>query len=134
MAYDDRAAAMAARMLAPKPRGKGQVVTLVQPGAGGTFDPATDATTGGSAPIEHQGSGVEEAYSSNSIDGRLIQAGDVKLMLSPVKLDGSSMPMPVADSWMLTKSDGDWAVKRVDRTAPAGLVAMYVLQLRRMGG
>jgi len=133
MAYDDRAVAMAARMLAPKPRGKGQVVTLLQPGVGGTFDPATDATTGGSAPIEHQGSGVEEAYSSSSIDGRQIQAGDIKFMLSPEKLDGAAMPQPLADTWTLQKSDGEWSIKKVDRVAPAGLAAMYVLQLRRMG-
>lgn len=133
MAYDDRARAQAARMLAPKPRGKGQAVTLRQPASGGTYDPATDTTSGATPAQTHDGSGVEEFYSAQSIDGDKIQDGDVRFLLSPLKIDGADMPLPVAESWTLTKSDGEWLIKRVDRIAPAGLVAYYQLQLRRAG-
>lgn len=129
--YDQRAQAQAARMLAPKPKGKGQPVTITVPGAGGTFDPATDTTSGASPPVTHDGSGVQTAYDARSIDGKVIQSGDVKFLLSPLKIDGTAMPRPVADLHTLTKADGSWAIKAVDSVSPAGLDALFKLQLRR---
>lgn len=132
MAYDDRAKAAAARALAPIAQGgKGQEVTLHQPGTGGTYDPATDTTTGGSAAVDHVGSGLEEAYSAFSVASGVVAAGDIKLLLSPLKADGSDMPQPVADSWTLTKADGTWAIKKVDPLSPAGTDVMFTLQLAR---
>ena len=131
-AYDLRARATAARMLAPKSKGgKGQVVTLHQPASDGTFDPATETTSGATPAQDHAGSGVETKYDARSIAAGLVQAGDVKFLLSPVKLDGSPMPEPAADSWTLTKGGQTWTIKLVTPTSPAGLDVMYELQLRR---
>jgi hypothetical protein len=110
--------------------GSGQVAVLNQPATAGTFDPATDTTTGGSPPQTHTGSGVELAYRSQSIDGKLILIGDIRFLLSPVKDDGTDMPEPVADSWTLTLGARTLTIKRVDPLRPAGRVVMYELQLR----
>lgn len=133
-AYDERARAQAIRNLAPIAKGgKGQVVTINTPGAPGTHDPMTDTTSGGSPPASHETSGVETKYKADSIDGTVIQRGDVLFLLSPVKLDGSDLPTPVADSDTLTTADGEWLVKHVETIRPAGLAAMHKLQLRKGG-
>lgn len=130
-AYDARAKATAARMLAPVSRGgKGQEVTLHQPAGEGTYDPATDTTTGATGPQDHIGSGVETKYDAESVAAGLVAAGDIRFLLSPLKEDGTDMPKPVADSWTLTKADGTWTIKRVTPTSPAGNVVMYELALR----
>lgn len=130
-AYDVRARSTAARMLAPKSKGgKGQEVTLTQPAAT-SYDPATDTTTVVTPAQDHAGSGVETKYDARSVAAGLVQAGDIKFLLSPVKLDGSEMPKPEADSWKLTKADGLWTVKLVTPTSPAGNVVMYEIQLGR---
>ena len=131
MTYDDRAKALAARMLAPTSRGgKGLEVTLHQPGSGGTFDPATDTTSGATPPQDHVTSGVEDKNSTFSIGTGVVAAGDVKLLLSPVKLDGSDTPEPIADSWTLTMAGKPWTIKQVGRTQPAGMPVLFELQLR----
>lgn len=113
--------------------GEFQQITLTQPGAPGGYDEANDVATEPTAPVEHVGSGIEEFYSAQSVDGDKIQQGDIRFMLSPLKADGSPMPLPIAEAWTATKSDGEWLIKKVDRVAPAGVVAYFVLQLRRMG-
>lgn len=130
--YDARFLALAARLLAPKSRGgKGQEVTLHQPGSEGTFDPVTETTSGASPPVDHYGSGVEDGYSAEMVASGAVLAGDVKFLLSPVTLQGAALPTPVADSWTLTKDDGVWTIKKVQRIAPAGMAVLYELQLRR---
>lgn len=127
---DERARAQAARTLAPKPKGKGQAVTLRQP-AVTQYDPATDTTVEISPAQDHDGSGIETKYDMRSIAAGLVAAGDVKFLLSPLKINGSDMPRPVSDSWTLTKADGTWTIKLVTPTSPAGLDVMFELQLRR---
>jgi len=129
-AYDVRARAQAGRMLGPiAARGKGQVVTITTPGAG-TFDPATDTTSGGS-PTAQTCSGVESYYTAHSIDGTLIKSGDKKFLLSPFNADGAPITKPVPDRDILTLADGSvWAIKRCDPLAPAGMSVLYELQLR----
>lgn len=132
-AYDLRARATAARNLAPVSRGgKGQEVTLHQP-AVTTYDPATDTTVVVTPAQDHDGSGIETKYDAESVAAGLVAAGDIRLLLSPLKTDGSPMPQPVADSWTLTKADGDWTIKRVTPTSPAGVVVMYELAVRGVG-
>lgn len=131
-AYDLEAKADAAAELAPIAQGgSGQVVTITAPGTPGTYDPATDTTTGGSGPVTHIGSGLEEKYSAFSVASGVVAAGDVKFLLSPLKGDGADMPQPVPDSWTLTKADGAWAIKAVEPLSPAGTDVMFTLQLRR---
>ncbi len=110
-----------------------QAVTLTQPGTPGGYDEANDVTTAPGEPVNHIGSGMEEFYSARDVDGSKIQEGDVRLMLSPLRDDGTPMPLPIAESWTATKADGEWLIKKVDRFAPAGVVAYYLLQLRRAG-
>ena len=107
----------------------GQAVTISRPGPD-VFDPATDTTVPG-PPIVQQCSGSQKSYSARSIDGTVIQQGDVQFLLSPLKADGSPIERPVADRDTLTKLDGPWAVKHVDTIAPAGVPVLYKLQLRR---
>lgn len=119
-------------MLAPVSRGgKGQVVTLHQPGTDGGFDPMTETAIAPTPPTDHTGSGVEgEAYSAFSISSGLVSAGDVRFLLSPMKADGTPMPTPVADEWTLTLGGVVHTIKAVDTTKPAGVPVMYELRLR----
>jgi hypothetical protein len=112
--------------------GVSQAVTLTEPPTGGTYDEATDTTTGASPGDAHQGTGVEGKYSAFSIANGLAAKGDVKFTLMGLKTDGSAMPQPVADSWTLTyQGDGSvWTIKSVDRTRPnGGTKIVFVLQL-----
>lgn len=129
-AYDVRAKATAGRMLAPIANGgKGQVVTITTT-TGGAFNEATDTTTGATTTTQ-TGSGVVENYSAHSIDGTVIQAGDIKLLLSPLNSAGAAITKPVADKSTVTLADGSaWAVKRVDPLSPAGVVVLFELQMR----
>jgi hypothetical protein len=92
----------------------------------------TDTTTVVTPAQDHEGSGVEMAYSAQSIAAAagLIAMGDIRLLLSPLKTDGSLMPDPVADSWTCTMGGKDYTIKRVTPTRPAGNVVLRELQLR----
>lgn len=128
--YDARFVAMAGRMLAPKPRGKGQPATLHQPARDGSFDAETDTMTGAAPAQDHEGSGVEDRYSAFALTTGAIEAGDVRFLLSPLKADGSPMPEPVADAWSITQGGKRWTIKRVERIAPAGVAVLFDLTLR----
>lgn len=131
MDYDLEARADAAEDLAPISQGGfGQVVTLHQPASGGTYNPATDTTTGGTAAQNHTGSGVEDRYSAFSIASGAVEATDIKFLLSALKADGTVMPEPEADSWAITLADGKrHTIKRVGVIRPAGTAVMYELQV-----
>lgn len=130
MAYDDRAFAQAARMLAPKPKGKGQAVTLHQPAEPGSYDEMTDTVSAPQPAQSHDGSGIEEAYDAQSIASGVVLATDVKFVLSPLKVDGEPMPTPIADSWTITVGEVDYTIKRVTPLRPAGKPVLFTLQLR----
>lgn len=133
-AYDLRARQTAAAMLAPvgsNPRAKGQAVTLHQP-ALTTHDPMTDTSTVTTPAQDHDGSGVELKYDAQSIAAGVVGKADKRLLLSPLKRDGSLMPPPEADSWTATLADGLlYTIKLVTPTRPAGVDVMFELQLRR---
>lgn len=130
MDYDLKARATAARMLAPKPKGKGQQVTLITPGQS-HYDPATGATTT-SAPRTETGSGLAEKISSFNIDEDKVRTGDIKFLLSPLTVAGAVITPPVEDQTKVVLASGEaWKVVRSEPESPAGLVIMYVLQLRR---
>ena len=132
--YDERARSQAIRNLAPIAKGgKGQAVRIETPARDGQTDPMTDRTTGGSPPVDENGSGVETKYRAESVDGDLVQRGDVQLLLSPVTVDGMDLSEIVSDLTTVTKADGLWLVKHVDTIKPTGLFVMHKLQLRRGG-
>lgn len=129
-AYDDRAQATAARMLAPKASGgKGQQVTLdlVDQGA---YDPTTGATGTGSI-TRQTGSGIEEHFRSSQIDGSLIMVGDVRFMLSPLTTDGDLITTAVVDALVEYPDGRKWRVKGAEPFAPAGTLVYTILHLRR---
>lgn len=132
--YDFEAREDAIAELAPiEDGGSGQVVTITTPGQSGLSDPMTDRATGSSPPVTQYSSGVEVSYKADSIDGTVIQRGDVQFLLSPVTLEGADLAEITPDITTLTKGDGQWLVKDVETIKPTGLVVMHKLQLRRGG-
>lgn len=130
MAYDDRAQATAARVLAPKSAGgKGQQVTLEVTDQG-AYDPTTGATGTGSI-TRQTGSGIEEHFRSTQIDGALIMVGDVKFMLSPLTTAGALITTAVVDALVEYPDGRKWRVKGAEPFAPAGTLVYTTLHLRR---
>nr|WP_314563274.1 hypothetical protein [uncultured Pseudomonas sp.] len=87
----DRGRAMAIRMLAPRPKGKGMALVLTQATVG-TYDPVAGGSVIGSKA--YNGSGLRYSYTQDEVDGTAIQQGDVKLLVSPVQLAGADLPKP----------------------------------------
>lgn len=87
----DRGRALAIRMLAPRPDGKG-VSIILRKKTVGEYNPET----GGQDVVwtEYTGSGLRTMYDLNDIDGSYILEGDVEILMSPVMVDGSDMPQP----------------------------------------
>lgn len=75
---------------------------------------------------------VEEAYEDKSIDGRMVEAGDVKLHMAVTDIEGKAVAKPEADVDTVTYADGTtWVVKRVVPVSPGEEAVLYTLQLRR---
>lgn len=87
----DRGRALAIRMLAPRPQGKG-VSLVLRKKTVGEYNPET----GGQDVVwtEYTGSGLRTTYDLKDIDGSYILEGDVEILMSPVMVDGSDMPQP----------------------------------------
>lgn len=124
----DRAKASAARMLAPRSKGgKGLELSLIRVSTG-EYDP--DA---GSSPItieQFDGSGFRENYRQQDIDGSRIKQGDVKILISPVLLNGADMPRPISQNKI--QFDGDtYTVQNVDPWDYAGLAVGFSVQARK---
>lgn len=123
----DRAKASAARNLAPRSQGgKGLELTLRRT-VQGEYDPDTGVSE---TVTDYAGSGLRENYRAEDIDGSLIKAGDVKLLVSPVLLSGIDMPQPDTQDKILF--DGEtYTVQRVDPWDYAGLAVGFSVQARR---
>lgn len=87
----DRGRALAIRMLAPRPKGKGASLVLRKKTVG-EYNPETGGQD--TAWTEYTGSGLRTMYDLNDIDGSYILEGDVEILMSPVMVDGSDMPQP----------------------------------------
>ncbi|PXX59517.1 hypothetical protein SAMN05660489_04542 [Pseudomonas sp. LAMO17WK12:I10] len=124
----DRAKASAARMLAPRSKGgKGLELSLLQI-ASGEYDPETG--TGGETTTTFEGSGFRENYSLKDIDGSLIKQGDVKILVSPLLLDGTDTPKPTTQDKLVF--DGEtYTVQAVDPWSYAGLIVGFSVQARK---
>ena len=107
-------------------RRKGGIVVLRQV-VTGEYDPDLGAAP--SATSDHEGTGVKIAYEAENIDGTLIQAGDQKLLLSPLQRNGAPMPMPTTADLVLF-GGASYTVKAVETTAPVDLAVLHTLQLR----
>ncbi|MHA6234285.1 hypothetical protein [Pseudomonas fluorescens group sp. PF-69] len=124
----DRAKASAARMLAPRSNGgKGLELSLLRVTTG-EYDPGS-----GTTPVttdQYDGSGFRENYNQRDIDGSRIKQGDVKILISPLLLDGTDTPQPISQDKILF--DGDtYTVQNVDPWDYAGLAVGFSVQARR---
>lgn len=87
----DRGRALAIRLLAPRPAGKGAPFVLTKlseadyvPG-GGDGEPV---------PTDYTGAALRTMYDSKDVDGELVQRDDLKFIVSPQLLNGADMPHP----------------------------------------
>lgn len=87
----DRGRALAIRLLAPRPAGKGGPFTL-QRVSEEDYSPGGNTGTGG--VTEFNGSALRTMYESKDVDGELIRRDDVKFIVSPALQNGSDMPHP----------------------------------------
>lgn len=123
----DRGKALAVRMLAPRSKGgKGLEMTLARTAKG-----PRDPDTGGTPTVitNYHGSAFRDTYAKTDIDGTLIKASDVKLLVSPVLLDGSDTPEPTTQDTILF--DGKkYTVAAVLPWNYAGLAVGFEVQAR----
>ncbi|MHB1125236.1 MAG: hypothetical protein ACYC0T_21310 [Ramlibacter sp.] len=124
MAFYDDMATMVAELLADPDTG--QDVTVTSQGVP-VYDRATGKAT---APtVARIGRGLELAYGSREIDGTNVQAGDVRLFMSPLCKDGTPMPAPSpGDSVLL--GGVTYRVMRSQPLRPGGVVLAHQAQLR----
>lgn len=87
----DRGRALAIRMLAPRPKGKGAPLSIVRTEEG-AFDPETGENT--VVTNTYDGSGLRSSYDARFVDGAIIQQGDWRILVSPVLVNGADMPEP----------------------------------------
>lgn len=124
----DRAKASATKMLAPRSKGgKGLELSLIRVTAG-EYDPEVG---GGSETVEQfEGSGFRESYRLQDVDGSLIKQGDIRILISPVLLDGVDTPKPVSQDKVVF--DGEtYTVLHVDPWDYAGIVVGFSVQARK---
>jgi hypothetical protein len=107
-------------------RRKGGIVVLRQI-VNGEYDPDLGAAP--TTTADYEGTGVKIAYEAENIDGTLIQAGDQKLLLSPLQRNGQAMPAPTAADLVLF-GGASYTVKTVETTAPVDVAVLHTLQLR----
>lgn len=107
-------------------RRKGGIVVLRQV-VTGNYDPDLGAAP--STTTDYEGTGVKINYEAENIDGTLIQAGDQKLLLSPLHRNGQAMPAPTTADLVLF-GGASYTVKAVKTTAPVDVAVLHTLQLR----
>lgn len=124
----DSAKAMAAEMLAPRSRGGNGAELTLQRVTTGEYNPETGESEGGAQ--DYQGSGLRENYKQRDIDGSVIKQGDVKLLVSPLLLDGTDTPQPQSQDVIMF--DGErYTVQNVEPWNYAGLAVGFSVQARK---
>ncbi|WP_236248312.1 hypothetical protein [Pseudomonas mosselii] len=123
----DRSRALAVRMLAPREKGgKGAEMTL-QRRQQGAYDPVAGGAT--TITVSHAGSAFRDTYGQKDIDGTRIKQGDVKLLVSPQKLDGTDLPVPTTQDHVIF--DGKtYTLIAVSPWNYAGLAVGFEVQAR----
>ena len=91
----------------------------------GTYDPATD-TTSGATTTDHSVIGVLLSYRTADIDGTLIKSGDMRFLFSASGL--SFVPDPTC---VVIVNSYVWHVQNVRRIEPSGVGVLYDLQVRK---
>ncbi|WKL69423.1 hypothetical protein Q1Z72_12480 [Pseudomonas qingdaonensis] len=95
----DRSRALAVRMLAPREKGGKGAAMMLQRRQQGAYDPVAGGAT--TVTVNHAGSALRDAYAQKDIDGTRIKQGDVKLLVSPQKLDGTDLPVPTTQDQVI---------------------------------
>lgn len=95
----DRSRALAVRMLAPREKGGKGAVMMMQRRQQGAYDPVAGGAT--TVTVSHVGSAFRDTYTQKDIDGTRIKQGDVKLLVSPQKLDGTDLPVPTTQDQVI---------------------------------
>jgi len=117
MSFYDNLASVATKLLTDK----GQQVTINR-AVTNSFNPVTGIITPGTA-TNIVGYGAAFDYNANQIDGTLVQNGDIRFILEPTD-------EPAIEDTVVIDSD-TYKVISVKKTAPAGIVVNYELQLRK---
>lgn len=122
----DRGRALAIRMLAPRPEGKGLGLVLRKKTVG-EYSPEK----GGQDVVwtEINGSGLRTNYDQQDIDGSYIEQGDTRILLSPTAEDGSDIPEPSTNDVILFDGS-EYNIIRVGPWNYAGVSCGYELQCR----
>lgn len=123
----DRGRALGARLLAPRSKGGKGLELVITASTGETYDNNTGAVI---ATVEDRpGSGLRVNYKARDIDGARVLASDYRLLVSPVRLDGSDMPTPSPANTVLF--DGTrYQIVSIEPWNYAGVTCGYALQVR----
>lgn len=116
-------------MLAPRSNGGKGLELILHQRTEGEYDPDMGAIPDSSV-VEHLGSGFRENYNLKDIDGSLIKQGDVKILISPVLLDGLETPQP-ATLDKITFDGDNYTVQHVDPWDYAGIAVGFSVQARK---
>lgn len=101
----------------------GEAVTLTFPPSTPAFDPITGAPQTPSASEVVTGNGYPSAYKKSEIDGEVIKAGDIKLILEKV----SRRPEVNATATVDSKT---YRIQDVQLVRKSGADIIYICQLR----
>lgn len=102
---------------------KGRAMTLRKLTAG-TYDPATAGATPTQTDTACQG--VEVKHEVKSIDGTLIQAGDLRMMLGARSLAAD----PDAGDLLIDSDAKQWRIVAVKRVKPGSVNVVYIVWVR----
>lgn len=102
----------------------GEPVTLTPPPTTPAFDPVTGAAQAGVAATPIVGDGVPTRYKAHEVDGAVILAEDVRLLLGVL----GSIP---AVGWTVELGGDIHRVMSVQRIRQSGANVLLIVQLRR---
>lgn len=106
----------------------GRPATLVRPGPGGAYVPATGRVTGASPDtLSYPCEVVFAEYSASQIDGTLIRAGDRRAIVSRLRL--GTEPVPNSDT--LVEGGRTWQIVRLVGYSSGSQEAAFECQVRR---
>ncbi len=100
---------------------KGQLLTISRETSSG-FDPILSDNTVLASSFTGYGAAFD--YRKSEIDGEIVQAGDIRLLLN-----ATSIPPEINDT--VAVNGGVYRVMAVTETSPAGTPVIYTLQLRK---
>lgn len=106
----------------------GQAVTLSRPS---TVAPTYNTATGVSTPhtpATYDGVGVTLNYSAFDMANMEVMQGDQRLYLSALQTDGSAMPEPDNNDFVIIGTTTH-TIKTVRKVSPAGVPVLYDLQV-----